>query len=112
MAKFIPINVLNVDCDGTMYLSDFYFDPSKVSSLMKIHEVKRVFVVNSNKDEVVHFETKLVVDGHEYISDDNIEDILKVIEYTTGDDIDDFDNLMKTIDTKAVEEDDSPVTIN
>jgi hypothetical protein len=112
MAKFIPINVLNVDCYGTMYLSDFYFDPSKVSSLMKIHDIKRVFVVNSNKDEYIHFKTKLVVDGHEYISDDDIKDILKVINCVTDDEVDDFDNLMKTVDKKAVEEDDTSVTKN
>ena len=76
MDKFIRIKVLNVDLDGIISLRDFYFDPSKLSSLMTIHEVKRAFTFDVNAYKDVIFLTKLVVDGHEYMSDSDVWHIM------------------------------------
>ena len=74
MDKFIHIKVLNMDLDGTISLRDFYFNPSKVSSLMMIHEVKMTFVNDAYKDVI--YQSKLVVDGIEYMTDEEVQDIM------------------------------------
>ena len=82
MDKFIRIKVLNADNDGIISLRDGWFNPSKISSLVSIHEIKTVFVCANSAYEDVVFQTKLVVDGHEYMSDSDVSTIIGDI---TGD---------------------------
>jgi len=90
MDKFIHIKVLNMDLDGTISLRDFYFNPSKVSSLMMIHEVKMTFVDCKYKDVV--YQSKLVVDGIEYMSDSDVWHIMCQIN-DDDDHLDDDEHL-------------------
>ena len=82
MDKFIAISVLNNDRDGIVSLRDGYFDPSRISSLVMIHDVRTVFVCANSAYEDVVFQTRLVVDGHEYMSDSDVSTIIGDI---TGD---------------------------
>ena len=90
MDKYIRIKVLNADNDGIISLRDGWFNPSRISSIVMIHEVKMTFVDCKYKDVV--YQSKLVVDGIEYMSDSDVWHIMCQIN-DDDDHLDDDDRL-------------------